>query len=338
MVEALLEAKVDPVTDPHVDFLERDGEQGYALECEVLPEIELPEYRGITIEVDPVTVTDEDVTKRIEGLQYMHAEIITKGADATVDTGDFVIIKYQGYHDGQPVKEVAAESYPVELGNSMLMPEFENGLMGMKENEEKDIEIAFPEDYPDKSIASKTLVFKVTVKEIKQKRLPQVNDEFAKDLSYENVDALRQGVRDELKKEKEDAQTRETTQKIVDALMKDLEVPVPKRLLDKRIQGMIEETMSRYQKNKFSAEEMESIETRMKAEFGKRAEDRLKAEIVLAKIAEKEGIKADGTDVEERIKKIAEDATCCGTVRLSRRKHEPCADSYRERWQGRTGL
>lgn len=308
MVEALLEAKVDPVTDPHVDFLERDGEQGYALECEVLPEIELPEYKGITIEIDPVSVTDEDVAKRIEGLQYMHAEIITKGTDAVVDKGDFVIIKYQGYHGGQPLKEIAAESYPVELGNSMLMPEFENGLMGMKENEEKDIEIAFPEDYPDKSIASKTLVFKVNVKEIKQKRLPQINDDFAKDLSYENVDALRQGVRDELKKEKEGAQSRETTQKIMDALMKDLEIPVPKRLLDKRVQGMVEETMSRYQKNKFSAEEMQSIETKVRADFGKRAEDRLKAEIVLAKIAEKEGVKADDADVEERIKKIAEDA------------------------------
>jgi len=308
MVGALFEAKVDPVTDPLVDFLEKDGEQGYTLECEVLPEIELPEYRGITIEIEPVSVTDEDVTKRIEGLQYMHAEIIAKGANAVVDKGDFVIIKYQGYHDGQPVKEVGAESYPVELGNSMLMPEFENGLMGMKENEEKDIEITFPEDYPDKSIASKKLVFKVKVKEIKQKRLPQINDEFAKDLSYENVDALRQGVNDELKKEKEGAQSRDTTQKIMDALMKDLEVPVPKRLLDKRIHGMIEEAMSRYQKSKFTPEEMQSIEERMKTEFGKRAEDRLKAEIVLAKIADKEGIKADDADVEERIKKIAEDA------------------------------
>ncbi len=237
----------------------------------------------------------------------MHAEIIAKGANAVVENGDFVIIKYQGYHEGQPVKEVGAESYPVELGNSMLMPEFENGLIGMKENEEKDIEITFPEDYPDKSIASKKLVFKVNVKEIKQKRLPQINDDFAKDLSYENVDALRQGVSDELKKEKEGVQNRDITQKIMDTLMKDLEVPVPKRLLDKRIHGMIEEAMSRYQTSKFTAEELHSIEERMKKEFGKRAEDRLKAEIVLAKIAEKEGIKADDADVEERIKKIAED-------------------------------
>jgi trigger factor len=308
MYEALQEAKVEPIMEPHVDFLEKEGEQGYVLECEVLPEIELPEYKGIAVEVEPVNVTDEDVEKRIEGLQQMHAEIIAKEPDAAADKGDFVIIKYQGYHDGQPVKEVAAESYPVELGNAMLMPEFEKGLMGMKVNEERDVELAFPEDYPDKSIASKTLIFKVTMKEVKQKRLPQINDEFAKDVSYENIEALKQGVKGELIKEKEGARDRETTQKIMDALLKDMTVPVPKRLLDKRLQGMLEEAMSRYQPGQLTVEEMQSIRLRMRDEFGKRAEDRLRAEIVLARIAEKEGIKAENSDVEERIKKIAEDA------------------------------
>jgi trigger factor len=308
MFEALQEAKVEPVMEPHVDFLEKEGEHGYVLECEVLPEIELPEYKGIEIEVEPVKVTDEDVDKRIEGLQQMHAEIIAKEPDVAADKGDFVIIKYQGYHNGQPVKEVVADSYPVELGNAILMPEFEAGLIGMKANDERDVELTFPEDYPDKSIASKTLIFKVTMKEVKQKRLPQVNDEFAKDLSYENMDALKQGVKDELTKEKEGVRERETTQKIMETLLKDMAVPVPKGLLEKRLQGMLEEALSRYQPGKFTAEEMQSIETRMRVEFGQRAEDRLRAEIVLARIAERELISADAGEVEERIKKIAEDA------------------------------
>jgi trigger factor len=308
MFDALLEAKVEPIMEPHVDFLEKEGEHGYVLECEVLPEIELPEYKGIEVEVETVKVTDEDVDKRIEGLQQMHAEIIAKEPDAAAEQNDFVIIKYQGYHNGEPVKEVVAESYPVELGNAMLMPEFEKGLIGMKANEEKDIELVFPEDYPDKSIASKTLIFKVTMKDVKQKRLPQINDEFAKDVSYENMDALKEGVKGELIKEKEGVRDREITQKIMETLLKDMTVPVPKRLLDKRLQGMIEEAMSRYQTGKFTAEEKQSIETRMRAEFGKKAEDRLRAEIVLARVAEKEGIKADASDVEDRIKMIAEDA------------------------------
>jgi trigger factor len=188
------------------------------------------------------------------------------------------------------------------------MPEFESGLLGMKAGEEKDITITFPEDYPDKKIASKTLIFKVSVKEIKKKRLPQINDEFAKDLSYENMDALKQGIRDELIKEKEGVRDREITQKMIDALLKDRDVPVPQRLLEKRLEGMIEETMSRYQQNRLSADEMSAIAARMKAEFGKRTEDRLRAEVVLARIAEKEGIKAEAWEVEERLKKIAEEA------------------------------
>ena len=121
-------------------------------------------------------MTDEDVDKRIEGLQQMHAEIIDKGADATAALGDFVIIKYQGFHNGEPVKEVVSEAYPMELGNGRLMPEFENALVGMKVDEEKEIEVPFADDYPDKSIASKTLLFKMTMKEIKRKRLPEVNE------------------------------------------------------------------------------------------------------------------------------------------------------------------
>jgi trigger factor len=307
MYAALLEAKVEPVIEPIVEFLEKEGETGYTLECEVMPVIDLPTYKGIEVEADQIVVSDEDVDKRIEGLQQMHAEIIPKSEGAAAETGDFVVIKYQGYHNGEPVKEVMAEAYPLELGNVRLMPEFEAALVGMKENEEKDIEMPFPEDYPDKSIASKTLIFKVTVKEIKQKRLPTLNDDFAKDLNYDSAGALKEGTKAELLKEKENNRQREITQKIMETMLKDLEVPVPKRLLEKRLEGMIEETASRYQQGKLSEEEMASIKERMREEFGKRAEDRLKVEILLAQIGEKEGIVADDKDLEEQIKKIAEE-------------------------------
>jgi trigger factor len=308
MYAALLEAKVEPVIEPIVEFLEKEGETGYTLECEVMPVIELPVYKGIELEADQIVVSDEDVDKRIEGLQQLHAQIVPKQEGASAESGDFVVIKYQGYHNGEPLKEVMAEAYPIELGNARLMPEFEAELIGMKENEEKEIEIPFPEDYPDKSIASKTLIFKLTVKEIKQKLLPQMNDDFAKDLNYDNADALKEGTKAELLKEKETNSQREITQKIMEAVLKGLEIPVPKRLLEKRLEGMIEDTASRYQSGKLSDEEMASIKERMRVEFGKRAEDRLKAEILLAQIAEKEGITADDKDVEEQIKKIAEDA------------------------------
>ncbi len=306
MWEALREAKVDPIIEPVADFLE--GDKGYTLECEILPEIELPEYKGIEIEADPVVVTDADVDSRIENMRAFHASFEAKEGEAIAEKGDFVVIKYQGYLNGEPVKQIAAESYPLELGNAMLMPEFENSVIGMKANEERDIEVPFPDDYPDKEIAGKKISFKVTVKEIKRKVLPELNDEFARDMSYENLDVMKVGAREELIKEKEGFRKRELTNLAMEALIKDRDIPVPKRFLDKRVQGMIEEAQSRYQQSNFSEEEMRSITENMHETFGKRAAERIKVEIILARIAEKEGLKVEDSEVEERLKTIAQDA------------------------------
>ena len=306
MWEALREAKVDPIMEPIANFLEDD--KGYTLECEVLPEIELPEYKGVEIEAEPVVVTDEDVESRIANMRAFHASFEAKEGDAAAEKGDFVVIKYQGYLDGEPVKQIAAESYPLELGNAMLMPEFEDSVIGMKQDEERDIEVPFPDDYPDKDIAGKKIMFKVTMKELKRKVLPEINDDFAKDMSYENLEVMKKGVREELVKEREGFRKRELTNKAMEALLKGMDVPVPKRFLDKRVHGMIEEAQSRYQQQNFSEDEMKSLTEKMHADLGKRAEERIKVEIILARIAEKEGLKVEDSEVEERLKTIAQDA------------------------------
>ena len=235
MGDVLGEAKVDPITEPLINFIEEEGRQGYTLECEVVPEIELPSYKGIEVEVEAINVTDDDVEKRIDGLQHMHAEMINREGDSGAQSGDFVVIKYQGYLNGEPVKGVGTEAYPLELGSTTLMPEFENALIGMKIGEEKEVELTFQDDYPDKDIASKTLQFKLQVKEIKEKRLPEVNDEFAKDLGFDSMESLRTGLKGEIGKEKEAAQNREAARMITETLRKGVDVPVPKKLLEKRV-------------------------------------------------------------------------------------------------------
>lgn len=308
MYEALDEAKVNPVVQPVVDFINEADRQGYVLECEVIPDIELPAYKGIEVEVEPIEVSDEEVAKRLDGLQHMHAEVVAIEGGRGAQNGDLVIIKYQGYEDGKPVKGIETEAYPVELGSSTLMPEFENALIGMKESEEKEIPISFPDDYPDKDIAKKTLQFKVTLKDIKEKRLPEVNDEFAKDLNFDNIEAMHKGLRDEIVKEKENVRSKEVAQKVIDALIGAVDIPVPKILLEKRIEMMMEEAKSRFKADRLTEEEARAIEERFRKDFEKSAETRIKSEILIAKISEKEGISADENDVQERIKKIAEDA------------------------------
>ena len=308
MYEALDEAKVNPVVQPVVDFINEADRQGYVLECEVIPDIELPAYKGIEVEVEPIEVSDEEVAKRLDGLQHMHAEVVAIEGGRGAQNGDLVIIKYQGYEGGKPVKGIETEAYPVELGSSTLMPEFENALIGMKESEEKEIPISFPDDYPDKDIAKKTLQFKVTMKDIKEKRLPEVNDEFAKDLNFDNIEAMHKGLRDEIAKEKENVRSKEVAQKVMDALIGAVDIPVPKILLEKRIEMMMEEAKSRFKADRLTEEEARAIEERFRKDFEKSAETRIKSEILITKISEKEGISADENDVQERIKKIAEDA------------------------------
>jgi trigger factor len=321
MGEALSTAKVNPVTEPIANFINEDGRHGYELECEVVPEIELPSYRGVEVEIDAINITDEDVEKRIDGLQHMHAEMISREGDAGAQKGDFVVIKYQGYMNGQPVKGVGTEFYPLELGSTNLMPEFETALIGMKPGEEKEVEVTFPDDYPDKDIASKVMQFQVHIKEIKEKRLPEINDEFAKDLNFENIEAMRVGLREEIGKEKEAARKRDIAQKIMENLTKSIDIPVPKRLLDKRVHAMIDDAKNRFQSDKLTEEEERNLEGNLKKDFEPRAEERIKGEIILRKIAVTESITVDDNEVHERMKKMAED---------SRRSYDEIEKFYRE--------
>jgi trigger factor len=321
MGEALTNAKVDPVTEPILSFINEEKRHGYELECEIVPDIEISPYKGVEVEVDAINITDDDVEKRVDGLRNMHAEMINREDGAEAQKGDFVIIKYQGYINGQPVKDVGTEFYPVELGAANLIPEFESALIGMKVGEEKLIDITFPEDYPDKDIATKAMQFQVLVKEIKEKRFPEVNDEFAKDLNFENTEAMKTGLKEELRKEKESVQKREVAQKIMEILLKDADIPIPKRLLDKRVQGMIEEAMSRFKDDKMTEEEQRNIIGNLQNDFERRAEERIKGEIILKKVAEAESLTVDDNEVYDRMKKMAED---------TRRSYEEIENFYKE--------
>ncbi len=311
MGEALSKAEVAPLTEPIVDFIDNDGQHGYTLECEIEPEIELPEYKGIQVETAKIAVTDEEVAERIEKLRNMHAEMRMKEGDAGAQKGDFVIIKYQGYMDGKPVPEIATEGYPLEMGTTTLLPEFEAALIGLKAGDEKEVTIDFPEDYPDTSIASKTIVFQVTVKEIREKVLPDLNEELAKDLSFESVEGLKESIVKDIETEKKDLDKRSVTQQIITSLIAASDVPVPQRLLERRIESMVDEAKSRFQGQgapKLGAEEERALDENLKKEFASRALDRIKAEIILTKIARKEEIKVTDEEVEEKIKKFAEDS------------------------------
>jgi trigger factor len=307
MGDALSETHVTPVSEPRVEFLEEDSRYGYKMECEIVPEFELPSYEGVEVEVERIEVTDEEMAGRIEAMRQMHVEMVDRGGDEAARKGDLVILGYEGFRGGLPVKGVKADAYPLDLGSSNLMPEFESAVVGMKAGEEKEVEINFPADYPDKDIAAKRLLFKVLVKEVKEKRLPELDDEFAKDVGFEHMDQVRSEVRKELEKEKEAQRRQGITEQIARFLLEKTDVPVPGRLLAKRVEMLVQEARSRMKTGSLGDDEERSFNAALEKEYEPEAEKRIKMGMILGKIAEREGIKVEDREVDERLKRIAEE-------------------------------
>jgi trigger factor len=187
------------------------------------------------------------------------------------------------------------------------MPEFENALYNMKAGETREVNIDFPEDYPNKEIAKKTVLFKIELRDVREKRLPELNDEFAKDINFENLEKLREDLKGEIEKEKYNSRKQFVSQKIVETLINGIDIQVPKRLLEKRTEAMLEDAKTRFNTERFTEEELQAFQGNFRKDFEKKAEERIKSDIILAKIAETETIKLEEDDVHNRIKKISEE-------------------------------
>lgn len=303
---ALAEAKVNPVSEPVIQFLDEPGKQGYTMECEVFPEFDLPAYKGLEVEVESLKVTPEEVDNRLESLKQMHAQLVTKeGGEA--QKSDYVIVKYEGSVGGKPLKDGQSDNYPLDLGSSSLLPEFEGAIVGMKVGEEKEVEIDFAADYPDKDVAGKRALFKILLKEIKEKKLPEINDDFAKDMGYQDLASFREGVTREIMKQKENQRKNAISEKIIDQLVAGVDLPVPARLLQRRVTSMVQDAKQRMMSNPVGGEEERNIDALLRKEFEPQAEKGIRGAMIISKIAEAEGLKVEESEVEERIKKIAED-------------------------------
>lgn len=303
ITSALKEASVEPLVKPLVEYVERDESTGYVIECEVIPELEIKDYKGVEVEAKKAEVKEEEINERLENLRNMHAIIKEREKEADARLGDIAVLQYQGYLDGKPLEEARTDFYPLELGKGVFMPEFENAIVGMKKGEEKEIEILFPEDYPDKGIAGKKVLFKVLLKELKEKVLPDLSDEFAKDLSFENLEALKEEIRRSIQREKEALLREYIYRTILDKIVDGLEVPIPLRYFESRVEDVLEDLKERMREDNL----MEEEKRKLKEEIERRVKEEIKEEIVLINIAKKETIEVTDEELAEEIKKIAEE-------------------------------
>jgi len=220
--KALTEANLEPVAPPVIDpgeFSEGKSFQ-YSAVIDVKPDIKLEGYTGLKIEGKKEELKDEEVEQRLKSLQNLHANLKTVSEGRPIQTGDYVIVDYEASVGGKPLEGAKALDFTVEVGSGQFIPTFEEKLIGLNPGEEKEIEVSFPEDYGYQKWAGKTILFHVKIKEIKEKILPVLDDEFAKDLGdYSSLEELKTKLRGEIEKEKELALESQLKEQVVEQLL-----------------------------------------------------------------------------------------------------------------------
>jgi trigger factor len=311
---AVEEAKIEPVDRPDIDViqLEKGKPLIFKAKVTVKPEVILGEYKGLPVEEKDVAVTPEDVAKELENLRKSHASIVVV-EDGTVENGDTVLLDFEGYMDGAPFEGGQAENYQLEIGTGTFVAGFEEQLIGMARGEEKEITVRFPDDYHAEHLRGKEAVFKVRIHEIKRKELPELDDEFAKDISeFDTLDELKADLENKLKEKAERDKKAYMEQQVVDQAVANATIDVPDVMIRNEIEHMYADFENRLRMQGIALDLyfqfMNTTPEKIKEEMRESAEKRVRTALVLEAIGKAEEIEVTEKDIEAELTKIAESA------------------------------
>jgi len=307
--QALSETDLHPVSPPVIDpggF--EDGKPfQYSAMIEVKPDIQLEEYTGLKIEGKKEEVKDEEVEERLKALQNLHANLKTISEARPIQTGDYVIVDYEARLGGKPLEGGKAIDFTVEVGSGQFIPAFEEKLIGLKPEEEKEIEVSFPEDYGYQKWAGKTISFHVKIKEIKEKILPPLDDEFAKDLGdYASFEELKAKLKGEIEKEKELALERRLKDQVVDQLLETNPFEVPESLVEEQAKAMVSDTKLRLAAQGMVLKNLDVSEEKLQEDYKAMAQKQVRTFLILEKIAGQEGIAVTDEEADDRLREMSE--------------------------------
>lgn len=312
--QAIIQEKLKPIDRPEIsEVVIAEGKPlKYKAKVEVQPKMELPDYSVVKVERPEVEVSEEDVNTEVEKLRERFARLETTKT-RPAQKGDYALISFTGYVDGKEHEKASMQDYMVEIGSNTLMPPFEDHLLGTQAGDIKEFSIHFPENHHEKSIAGKDVQFRVIVKEIKEKVLPELDDEFAKQIgSFESLDELKQLLRDRLKEIKEQQAEADLNNEIVKQYVEAVEVEIPEKMIDREIDEMVTDLAYQLAQQGMTFDEymsyLNQTPEQMRESMKGDAEKRVKTRLVLEALAEKEGIKVTEEEIEEEIKLIAERA------------------------------
>ncbi len=308
---AVQEAKAAPLSEPEVEpqgRIVRNQPFTYKATFEVYPEVKATGYEGLKLQREKTAVEDSEVDAELKRLQKQMTQL-EPAPDAELGHGMLGTIDFKGSAGGQPFPGSEAENYVVDFGTGALLEEFEVQIKGMKEKEEREISFHYPTDFFKREIAGKKGEFRVTLKELRRKIVPEINDEFAKSLGdFENIDAVRRDLKARIGAYKESSQLsalREHAIRAVIASHQDLEVPTA--LIDSELGNILEQLRRRLEAQGRTLEDAKIDAKQFVRDHVKEATDRARGYMLAKAIAEQEAIQVTDADVEERINRIATD-------------------------------
>ena len=309
--EALKENKIEAVSHPTIDVVQMEKGQDliFTAVVQTKPEIELGKYKGIEINKIEYNVSDDDIDHELGHMQEHNSRLITVD-DRPVENGDITVIDFVGSVDGVEFEGGKAENHELTIGSNTFIPGFEDQIIGMKIDEVKDIKVKFPDEYFSKDLAGKDAVFKVTLHEIKKKELPELDDEFAKDVSeFDTLDELKASIKEKLETENADRTKYETEDAVIKAVCEEAKLDIPDGMVDLELDNMIKDMEQRlaYQGLKFDQylQMMGKTEEEFRKESEPQAIEGIKSRLALEAIIEKEKIEATDKEVEEKLEEMA---------------------------------
>ena len=312
MEMAVEKSGIKPVGRADVDLGDPAEEGGLTIiaKVPVEPEVELGEYKGVEVEKETVKVPAADVKAELNRLAQRNAR--TETVDRKAKKNDTVDIDFEGFVDGVAFEGGKAEHHALTLGSGTFIPGFEDQLIGCKAGDEKDVVVTFPEEYHAKELAGKEAVFKCKVHKVEETILPEIDDEFAKDVSdtCETLDDLKKEISERLKKERQEAADHAFEEKVLDAVIENMKADIPQAMIESQIDSIVQDFSYRLQMQgmqldqylKMSGTEMGAF----RAMFREQAEHQVKSRLVLEKVAELENIAVSDTELEEEYAKMAE--------------------------------
>ena len=276
----------------------------------VQPEVKIDGYKGIEVVKESVEPTAEEIDSEIERVRQRNSRVVTV-EDRAAEDGDIVVIDFDGYTDGKQFDGGKAENFDLTLGSGQFIPGFEEQVVGHNVDDEFDVKVKFPEDYHAEELKGKDATFKIKLHEIKHRELPDVDDEFVKDVSeFDTLEEYRKDLENSIRTRKEHAAETSTEQQLIKAIVDKVEADVPQMMIDREVdeiinsfdmqlrdQGMNLETYLKYTQGTVEA---------LQEQYRERAEQQVKVRLGLAKIAEQEGLKVTDEEIEAEYKKIAD--------------------------------